>query len=192
MWSANNNQDPAPTPRSTAPMEKTASPSSTAKLRKIPPIPIHRSQPELAEKSDGDCSRSSTDDADEDDYDDEYDDDFGDHYHYNKNILYQRNIRGDNEASSIILASTLGLNHIRTRSNPLPSPLRFSSSAEAPPNPGKPGSKLGIVSNEEKESAGIEAFTCHRVLNTSDQGTGHFLLYIYVCMYKFYLFLFFG
>ena len=32
------------------------------------------------------------------------------------------------ENSPIIMASALGLNHIRTRSLPIPSPLRFSSS----------------------------------------------------------------
>lgn len=38
----------------------------------------------------------------------------------------------ENEESAILLASSLGLNHIKTRSVPSPSPLRFSSSAGFP------------------------------------------------------------
>ncbi|XP_039025289.1 probable serine/threonine protein kinase IRE [Hibiscus syriacus] len=63
---------------------------------------------------------------------------------------------------SIILASTLGLNRIRTRSSPLPSPLRCSSSSSSARKPstfGNVGGKLGKVPNKEKLRAGIEAYT---------------------------------
>ncbi|KAA8533840.1 hypothetical protein F0562_031357 [Nyssa sinensis] len=85
---------------------------SSAKLRKIPPIPLRRSESknetaEIAEGSDKDCG----------DYESEY------------------------EKGSIVVASSLGLNHIRTRSAPLPSPLRFSSSAATPSNLGNDANK---------------------------------------------------
>ncbi|XP_021286311.1 probable serine/threonine protein kinase IRE [Herrania umbratica] len=135
------------------------------KLRKIPPIPIQRSQREPAEKSEG--SRSSSDDADEVDDDEvvyqeeeeEEEEDFGSGS-YDENVLFKRSMRGDND-STIILASALGLNHIRTRSNPLPSPLRFSSSAGTPSNLGNVDSNLGRVSNKEKLISGMEACTSH-------------------------------
>ncbi|OMO98079.1 hypothetical protein COLO4_14149 [Corchorus olitorius] len=167
MSSANNNQDPAPTP--TATTSSPSSPSGATKLRKIPIIPKQRSPREGAEKSDG--SRSSSDDADEDDEDEsagEEFDDFGD-YDCDKNVLFNRNSRGNNESPPIIQASTLGLNHIRTRSNPLPSPLRFSSSAGTPSMLGKVGSKFGNAANNGKQSGGIEA-TYHPYLNPIDQG----------------------
>ncbi|KAK6262182.1 hypothetical protein QUC31_007998 [Theobroma cacao] len=158
MSSTDRNQNPTATPTTTS------SSSSMTKLRKIPPIPIQRSQRKPAEKSEG--SGSSSDDADEVDdneviYEEEEaeEEDFG-FGSYDENVLVKRNMRGDND-STIILASTLGLNHIRTRSNPLPSPLRFSSSAGTPSNLGHVDSKLGSVSNKEKLISGMEACTSH-------------------------------
>lgn len=164
MSSTDNNQDP--TPKSTA-----ASSSSPAiKLRKIPQIPIQRtSHQEPAKNVDGSRSSSDEDSEDEDD-----DDDFG-NYHYGKNDLYERNM-GSEDDSSILLASTLGLNHIRTRSTPLPSPLRFSSSAGTPSNIGNVGSsKTGNVANKEKLKVGIEAYTSDPNIIPIDQGADHLI-----------------
>ncbi|XP_022737678.1 probable serine/threonine protein kinase IRE isoform X2 [Durio zibethinus] len=153
MSSTDKNQDPTPTP--TTITTATSSPSSTTKLRKIPPIPIQRSRSEPGEKSDD--SRSSGDDIDE--VHEEEDGDFGfGYYDYGEDESFKRNMCGDDD-SSIILASTLGLNRIRTRSTPLPSPLRFSSSSRKPSNLGNVGGKLGNVANKEKLCSGIETCT---------------------------------
>ncbi|XVF09682.1 hypothetical protein REPUB_Repub07fG0115900 [Reevesia pubescens] len=168
MSSTDNNQDPSPTP---TPMT-TSSSSATTKLRTIS---TQRSQ---FEKSD--CNRSSSDDVDEDDddeeeeedEDDDDDDGFGfdfEYYDYRKNELLKREIGGDDD-SSIILASTLGLNHIKTRCTPVPSPLRFSSSAGTPSDLGNVGTKLGNVSNKEKLRVGIQGCTSHHNINPIDQG----------------------
>ncbi|XP_058205693.1 probable serine/threonine protein kinase IRE isoform X2 [Rhododendron vialii] len=77
------------------------------KLRKIPPIPVRRSPGESV----------IADRSDEEDGSD------------------GEGAESEEEAS-IVLASSLGLNHIRTRSAPLPSPLRFSSSGGTPSNLG--------------------------------------------------------
>lgn len=81
----------------------TSMPPSSAppkcKLRKIPPIPIRR-KPKI-EGSSNEIDGNNDDDGEEQEPDD----------------------------SSPLLASSLGLNHIRTRSVSSPSPLRFSSSA---------------------------------------------------------------
>lgn len=69
------------------------------KLRKIPPIPIRR-KPKI-EGNNNEIDGNNDDDGEEQEPDD----------------------------SSPLLASALGLNHIRTRSVSSPSPLRFSSSA---------------------------------------------------------------
>ncbi|XWS50683.1 hypothetical protein CRYUN_Cryun12cG0107400 [Craigia yunnanensis] len=166
MSSTGDNQDQTPIPT-------VSSSLSTTKLRKIPQIPIQRSQQEPAEKSDGSRSSSISNDVDEDedevDEKEEEEDDFG-HYDFCKNELFERNMGDDND-SSIILASTLGLNHIKTRSTPLPSPLRFSSSAGTPSNPGNVGSKLGNVAKKEKLTDAIEACTSHPNINSNiDQG----------------------
>ncbi|KAL1081356.1 hypothetical protein V6Z11_D09G058900 [Gossypium hirsutum] len=150
MSSTENNQDPTP-----APTKKIlTSSSSTTKLRKIPGIPIQRSWREPAEKSDD--SRSS---GDGDDYEVEEDvDDYGlGRFAYGKSESLELNVSRDDD--SIILASTLGLNRIRTRSSPLPSPLRCSSSSRNPSNIGDVGSKKGNVANKEKLRAGVEACT---------------------------------
>ncbi|MBA0587319.1 hypothetical protein Gorai_000451, partial [Gossypium raimondii] len=154
MSSTENNQDPTP-----APTKKIlTSSSSTTKLRKIPGIPIQRSWREPAEKSDD--SRSSGDgDGDGDDYEVEEDvDDYGlGRFAYGKSESLELNVSRDDD--SIILASTLGLNRIRTRSSPLPSPLRCSSSSRNPSNIGDVGSKKGNVANKERLRAGVEACT---------------------------------
>ncbi|MBA0829628.1 hypothetical protein Goarm_014220, partial [Gossypium armourianum] len=156
MSSTENNQDPTP-----APTKKIlTSSTSTTKLRKIPGIPIQRSWREPAEKSDD--SRSSGDgdgDGDGDDYEVEEDvDDYGlGRFAYGKSESLELNVSRDDD--SIILASTLGLNRIRTRSSPLPSPLRCSSSSRNPSNIGDVGSKKGNVANKEKLRAGVEACT---------------------------------
>ncbi|XP_050387584.1 probable serine/threonine protein kinase IRE [Argentina anserina] len=85
---------------------------SKAKLRKIPPIPIRRSPRHLAEVNEESEEEEADDDEDDDDDDDDDD------------LLERR------ETTPILLAASLGLNHIRTRS--APSPLRFSSSAGEP------------------------------------------------------------
>lgn len=90
-------QDP-PTTSSWSPSE--TAPSSRAKLRKIPQIPIRRSA-----KDDEYATRSDDEDEEEEGEDDVSDPDDAD--------------------SPMLVASKLGLNHIRTRS--APSPLRFSS-----------------------------------------------------------------
>ncbi|KAB2011899.1 hypothetical protein ES319_D09G051700v1 [Gossypium barbadense] len=152
MSSTENNQDPTP-----APTKKIlTSSSSTTKLRKIPGIPIQRSWREPAEKSDD--SRSSGD-GDGDDYEVEEDvDDYGlGRFAYGKSESLELNVSRDDD--SIILASTLGLNRIRTRSSPLPSPLRCSSSSRNPSNIGDVGSKKRNVANKEKLRAGVEACT---------------------------------
>ncbi|XVF12359.1 hypothetical protein REPUB_Repub08aG0110200 [Reevesia pubescens] len=166
MSSTGDSQDPTPA-------TTTSSSSSMSKLHKIPTITIQRSQQEPAERSDG--SRSSSDDVDHDEEDDDDDDDEDDafgfrHYSYGKNELFEGNMGGD-EDSSIILASTLGLNHIKTSSTPSPSPLRFSSSTGTPSNPENVGSKLGNVANKEKLRVGVEACTSqYPNLNPIDQG----------------------
>ncbi|KAL1151686.1 hypothetical protein V6Z11_A09G058900 [Gossypium hirsutum] len=151
MSSAENNQDPTPA----ATKKILTSSSSTTKLRKIPGIPIQRSWREPAEKSDD--SRSSGD-GDGDGY--EVEEDVGDYglgrFAYGKSEPLELNVSQDDD--SIILASTLGLNRIRTRSSPLPSPLRCSSSSRNPSNIGDVGSKKGNVA-KEKLRAGVEACT---------------------------------
>ncbi|KAK9045256.1 hypothetical protein V6N11_059143 [Hibiscus sabdariffa] len=161
MSSTDNNQDPPPTPseRMTVPLS-TSSPSSLAsKLRKIPGIPIQRSWSEPAEKSDD--SRSSGDGDGVEDDDDEAEDEVDDygfgHFDFGKSESLEPNMSRDDD--SIILASTLGLNRIRTRSSPLPSPLRCSSASRKPSNLGNVGVKLGKVANKEKLRAGIEGCT---------------------------------
>lgn len=92
-------------PNSSDEKESTATsmpPPSTppkCKLRKIPPIPIRR-KPKI-EGNNNEIDGNNDDDGEEQEPDD----------------------------SSPLLASALGLNHIRTRSVSSPSPLRFSSSA---------------------------------------------------------------
>ncbi|KAH1091612.1 hypothetical protein J1N35_018869 [Gossypium stocksii] len=162
MSSTENNQDPTPAPTKKILMSS----SSTTKLRKIPGIPIQRSWREPAEKSDD--SRSSGD-GDGDDY--EVEEDVGDYglgrFDYGKSESLELNVSRDDD--SIILASTLGLNRIRTRSSPLPSPLRCSSSSRNPSNIGDVGSKKGNVANKEKLRAGVEACTS-QLLNPIHQG----------------------
>lgn len=170
MSSAENNQDPTPA----ATKKILTSSSSTTKLRKIPGIPIQRSWREPAEKSDD--SRSSGD-GDGDGY--EVEEDVGDYglgrFAYGKSEPLELNVSQDDD--SIILASTLGLNRIRTRSSPLPSPLRCSSSSRNPSNIGDVGSKKGNVANKEKLRAGVEACTSQLPnLNPIHQGTHHFFL----------------
>ncbi|KAL6131880.1 hypothetical protein ACLB2K_070253 [Fragaria x ananassa] len=97
---ADTNADPA------AASSPTHASPSRAKLRKIPPIPIRRNPRHLAE-----VNEESEEEEEGDDDDDEDEDDF----------------RERRETTPILLAASLGLNHIRTRS--APSPLRFSSSA---------------------------------------------------------------
>lgn len=83
----------------------TPSPTTRTKLRKIPPIPIRRGK---HDHSEGENQRRHHDDS---------------------NVAQAR---GDDE-SSILVASSLGLNHIRTKSvSSSPSPLRFFSAAGTP------------------------------------------------------------
>jgi hypothetical protein len=107
---------PSPSPSTLNPF---SSPSSF-KLRKIPPIPIRRIQKPDAPLND--TESINNDDGTDTDCGDKNDD---------KEKLEKRNYKAD-ENSPIIMASALGLNHIRTRSLPIPSPLRFSSSAATP------------------------------------------------------------
>ncbi|KAM5557119.1 putative serine/threonine protein kinase IRE [Rosa sericea] len=97
---------------------------SRAKLRKIPPIPIRRSPRHLAE-----VNEQSDEEEDDDDEDDNGDDD--------------DDFRERRETTPILLAASLGLNHIRTRS--APSPLRFSSSAGAPLIPGEEANNMNYT-----------------------------------------------
>ncbi|KAK8576643.1 hypothetical protein V6N13_032562 [Hibiscus sabdariffa] len=171
MSSTDNNQDPPPTPSEsmTVPLSTSSPSSSASKLRKIPGIPIQRSWSEPAEKSDD--SRSSGDgvEDDDDEAEDEVDDYGFGHFDFGKSESLEPNMSRDDD--SIILASTLGLNRIRTRSSPLPSPLRCSSAARKPSNLGNVGVKLGKVANKEKLRAGIEGCTSQLPnLYTIDQG----------------------
>ncbi|XP_059450583.1 probable serine/threonine protein kinase IRE [Corylus avellana] len=104
-----------PTTSSWSPSE--TAPSSRAKLRKIPQIPIRRSP-----KDDEYATRSDDEDEEEEGEDDVSD--------------------PDDAHSPMLVASKLGLNHIRTRS--APSPLRFSSLA-------------GTLSNLGNDSNGTKA-----------------------------------
>ncbi|KAG6746373.1 hypothetical protein POTOM_050913 [Populus tomentosa] len=107
---------PFPSPSTLNSSSSSSSPSSF-KLRKIPPIPIRRIRKPEAPLND--TESINNDDGDDTDGGDKNDD---------KEKLEKRNYKAD-ENSPIIMASALGLNHIRTRSLPIPSPLRFSSSA---------------------------------------------------------------
>ncbi|KAE8729919.1 putative serine/threonine protein kinase IRE [Hibiscus syriacus] len=159
MSSTDNNQDQPPTPtgRMTVTLSTSSPSSSTSKLRKIPGILIQRSWSEPAEKSDD--SRSSGDDVEDDD--DEAEDEVDDYgfglFGFSKSESLELSMGRDDD--SIILASTLGLNRIRTRSSPLPSPLRCYSSSRKPSNLGNKGVKLGKVAIKEKLRAGIEGCT---------------------------------
>ncbi|CAK7337072.1 unnamed protein product [Dovyalis caffra] len=102
---------PSPSPSTL----NSSSSSSSFKLRKIPPIPIRRSPL-------NDTESINNDDGDDTNYRDEND---------AKEKLGKGNDKEDDN-TPIIMASALGLNHIRTRSLPIPSPLRFSSSAGTP------------------------------------------------------------
>lgn len=108
------------------PPHETTSPSpsspSTPKLRKIPPIPIRRSQKET------ESEESISDNEDE----------IG---------IEDSKSEPQSKGSSIILASALGLNHIRTRSDPVPSPLRFSTTAGTPSNL---GNSAGSIPNSKQ------------------------------------------
>ncbi|WKA06924.1 hypothetical protein VitviT2T_024802 [Vitis vinifera] len=101
--------DPPPPAVDSSP---TAAPSASlkAKLRKIPPIPVRRNPRD-----------DSVDDKEEEGDGESENDDVSD------------------DDSEFILASSLGLNQIRTRSSP--SPLRFTSLAGEPPNLGNDAKK---------------------------------------------------
>lgn len=94
--------------------------------------------------------------------------------------------RQPGEDSPIILAAlTLGLNHIRTRSAPSPSPLRFSSSVDTP------SVIVDHVGNNDKEKAevsiGVDTkpkwpIPSHHLANT-DQGKSIPVLFrIVICL----------
>ncbi|KAL4280346.1 hypothetical protein GQ457_03G013010 [Hibiscus cannabinus] len=173
MSSTDNNQDPTtptPTEKMTVTLSTSSPSSSATKLRKIPRIPIQRSWSEPPEKSDDSGSSGDDDDYDDDEADGEVGDYGFGHFDYGKSESLEPNMSRDDD--SIILASTLGLNRIRTRSSPLPSPLRCSSSsARKPSNLGNVGVKLGKVPKKEKIRAGIEACTSQLPnLNPIDQG----------------------
>lgn len=94
---------------------------SRAKLLKIPPIPIRRS-PRHTIHEDEEFEEFEEEDDDDEEYEDQV-----------------RTERKTDDAP-IVLASSLGLNHIRTRS--APSPLRFSSSVCAASNFGDESNKV--------------------------------------------------
>lgn len=99
---------------------------SRAKLLKIPPIPIRRSPRHTIHEDEEFEEFEEEDDDDDDDDEEEYED----------QVRTERKTDG----APIVLASSLGLNHIRTRS--APSPLRFSSSVCAPSNFGDESNKV--------------------------------------------------
>ncbi|CAN1754907.1 Probable serine/threonine protein kinase IRE, partial [Linum perenne] len=122
---------------SAATVSSSSSTPNSYKLRKMPQIPLrrmHRSDAaELTLDDFTDFSRREDDDEEDDgegeevveeeeEEEEEEEDDFG------------GELRDPDGKSPIILPSSLGLNHIRTRSAPFPSPLRFSSSAGMPLN----------------------------------------------------------
>lgn len=117
-------------------------PSSRAKLRKIPQIPIHRSpKHDYATRSD-----------DEEDEEEQREDDVSD---------------TEDADSPMLVASKLGLNHIRTRS--APSPLRFSSLAGTLSN-------LGNDSNRTKATVPAETKLAYSYQPATfiEQGTDRF------------------
>jgi hypothetical protein len=136
-------QDP-PTTSSWSPSD--AAPSSRAKLRKIPQIPIRRSP------KDDEYATQSDDDDDDEDEEEEGEDDVSD---------------PDDADSPMLVASKLGLNHIRTRS--APSPLRFSSLSSKLSNLGNDsnGTKA-TVPNATKLAYSIQRAT------SIEQGTDRF------------------
>lgn len=97
-----------PSSAAAADSSSSAAPSTSlkTKLRKIPPIPARRHPRDAPAEN----KAEEGDGESENDYNSDDDSDF-------------------------VLASSLGLNQIRTR--PSPSPLRFSSLAGEPPNLGK-------------------------------------------------------
>ncbi|XP_008234378.2 PREDICTED: probable serine/threonine protein kinase IRE [Prunus mume] len=99
---------------------------SRAKLLKIPPIPIRRSPRHTIHEDEEFEEFEEEDDDDDDDDDEEYED--------------QVRTERKTDDAPIVLASSLGLNHIRTRS--APSPLRFSSSVCTPSNFGDESNKV--------------------------------------------------
>lgn len=99
---SSDNQDPS-TPTPSSARTKTAK-----LLKKIPPIPIRRGKNDQVVEDDNNNNNNKNNDN-----------------RGNKEIR-------ENEEPAILLASSLGLNHIKTRSTPSPSPLRFSSSAGFP------------------------------------------------------------
>ncbi|KAJ6671958.1 SERINE/THREONINE-PROTEIN KINASE [Salix viminalis] len=141
--STNDHEDPSSSSSSKTmpfPSLSTLNPSSPSsfKLRKIPPIPFRRIQKPNAPLNDSESI--NIDDGSDTDYNSRNDD---------KEIMEERDLKTD-ENPPIILASTLGLNHIRTRSLPVPSPLRFSSSAGTP-------SYLGNAQvNNKEDKTGFE------------------------------------
>ncbi|CAN0891583.1 Probable serine/threonine protein kinase IRE, partial [Linum grandiflorum] len=118
---------------STATGSSSASTPTSYKLRKIPPIPLrrlHRSDAaELTLDDFTDFSRNNR----EDDEDDEEDEGGGVEVSEEEDDDDSvAELQDSDGKTPIILPSSLGLNHIRTRSAPSPSPLRFSSSAGMP------------------------------------------------------------
>ncbi|KAM1708827.1 hypothetical protein TB2_001704 [Malus domestica] len=95
---------------------------SRAKLLKIPPIPIRRSPSQTIQE------------------DKEFEEEFEEGYEDDEEDEDDDRAERIADAAPIVLASSLGLNHIRTRS--APSPLRFSSSVCAPLNFGDESSRV--------------------------------------------------
>ncbi|XP_038686780.1 probable serine/threonine protein kinase IRE isoform X2 [Tripterygium wilfordii] len=136
--SSSMNQDPS------------SSASTPCKLRKIPPIPLRRGQRDDSTDIEDNVDDTEEEEEEEEEEVEEEDDDFP----------------GPDEDTPIILAAALGLNHIRTRSAPSPSPLRFSSTAGTPSN-------LGNRARKEKAGAAepIPGWaTPHHQPNPMEQG----------------------
>ncbi|EEF51530.1 probable serine/threonine protein kinase IRE [Ricinus communis] len=151
---SSNNECPSSTAETTSP--SSASTPTRFKLRKIPPIPIRRTKTHL---NDGTVSSSPFDDdaSNENENDD-------DNQLSNKSAKEEKN-------TPIIMASSLGLNHIRTQSTPSLSPLRFSSNAGKLSNLGNNNDKKNGLIKEDKGGSSVDmklkcALPLHSVSST--------------------------
>lgn len=149
----------APATTSSSSPSAAVPPSSRAKLRKIPPIPIRGSpNHEFTTKSDEDLDEGQQEDEDEEEDEEEGDDD-------NENPDVSDPVDAD---APVLLASLLGLNRIRTRS--APSPLRFSSSIGAPLNLGDDSISTTAANPPATKLSNLH----HRASSLLEQGVDRF------------------
>ncbi|KAJ7982559.1 putative Kinase [Quillaja saponaria] len=129
-----NRDDKDPDPNS--PSTSTPPSASKSKLRKIPPIPIRRAQK--------DDNAEFADESEEEDKD-------------------ENNERTEADDSTILLPSSLGLNHIRIRSTS--SPLRMTTSVAIPSNLGNDASNV-----KNRVDARPEGKNSHQIAPPTEHG----------------------